>query len=62
MNVNCILWLFILVCDVVKSDNMNLLYISVVTEEQGKQLGSAETRCSCEPYSISTYILLKWQM
>lgn len=29
MNVNCVLWLFMLVCNVVKSSSMSLLFISL---------------------------------
>lgn len=36
MNVKGILWLFILVCDVVNSDSMNLLYISLLLQRNEK--------------------------
>lgn len=62
LNVNCVLWLFMLMCNAVKSSSMSLLLISVLAEGWGKQLGSAQWSCTWGPDPVGTYVLLKWQM
>lgn len=57
MNVNCILWLFVLARNVVKSSSVSLLLLSLLAEGQGKQLGSASSGFSCVFFM---YVCLKW--
>lgn len=62
LNVNCVLWLFMLMCNVVKSSSISLLLVSVLAKGWGKQLGSAKWSCTWRPEPIGTHVLLKWQM